>query len=72
MIKVSTKDPAFQEAYRKAYIALPVLALDMPREYGRRWREEFKCRIEPGEAFPHSYYVFDRDEDYTWFMMRWS
>jgi hypothetical protein len=72
MIKVSTGDPAFQEAYRKAHVALPVLALELPREYGQRWREAYRCRVEPGEEFPHSYYVFDRDEDYTWFMMRWA
>lgn len=73
MIKVSTRDPVFNQAWCNAWRALPVAALESPRQYGQRWREEFKCRVEyKSDIWPDTCYVFDRDEDYTWFMMRWS
>jgi hypothetical protein len=73
MIRVSTADPAFNRAYLNAYRALPVETLETPRQYGHRWRETYKCRIEPAkQTLPHTYYIFDRDEDYTWFMLRWA
>jgi hypothetical protein len=71
MIKVSTKDESFNQAWCNAHLALPVETLESPRQYGERWREAYRCRIVRGEEFPHTYYVFDRDEDYTWFMLRW-
>ena len=73
MIKVSTADPAFNQAYCNAMRSLPVEHLEQPRQYGRRWREAYKCRvIVDGAEWPHTTYIFDRDEDYTWFMLRWS
>lgn len=72
MIRVSTKDPAFNQAYHNARRALPVETLEQPRQYGFRWREAYRCRVEPGEQFPHRYYVFDHDADYTWFMLQWG
>ena len=72
MIRASTRDPAFNQAWAKAYRALPVINLEMPRQYGERWREAYRCRTEVGGEFPHTFYVFDRDEDYTWFMLRWG
>jgi hypothetical protein len=72
MIRVSTTDPAFNHAYWNANRALPVITLESPRQYGQRWREAYRCRVDPGEEFPHTYYVFDRDADYTWFMLRWG
>lgn len=72
MIKVSTKDTAFNQAYRNACRALPVETLESPRQYGERWREAYRCRVTTGEEFPHRFYVFDRDEDYTLFMLRWA
>ena len=72
MIKVSTRDPEFNRAYHNASRALPVITLERPRQYGQRWREEYRCRVERGAEFPDTYYVFDRDEDYTWFMLRWG
>ena len=73
MIKISTKDEAFNQAWCNASRALPVIELEMPRQYGERWREAYKCRIAPGEGgFGEMYYIFDRDEDYTWFMLRYS
>lgn len=74
MIRVSTQDPAFQEAWRKASYALPVETLESPRQYGRRWREAYRCRIDPdAKTKPYeTCYIFDRDEDYTWFMLRWA
>jgi hypothetical protein len=73
MIRVSTKDPAFNRAYWNANRALPVISLEKPRQYGQRWREAYKCRVDPNAGgFGETYYIFDRDEDYTWFMLRWG
>ena len=72
MIRVSTADPAFNEAYRNAHCALPVETLESPRQYGERWREAYRCRGDGQDEFPHRYYVFDRDADYTWFMLQWG
>jgi hypothetical protein len=73
MIRVSTADPTFNCAYCNAHRALPVEQMESPRQYGQRWREAYKCRIEPAQqTLPHTYYIFDRDEDYTWFMLRWG
>jgi hypothetical protein len=52
--------------------ALPVHELEKPSQYGQRWRTEYQCRVDGSDEFPHHYYVFDRDEDYTWFMLRWG
>lgn len=71
MIRVSVQDPAFYEAYWKATRALGgVERLETPRQYGARWREAYRCRIDPEAEVPT--YIFDRDEDYTWFMLRWA
>jgi hypothetical protein len=73
MIRVSTADPAFNQAYCNAMHALPVHELERPRQYELRWREAYRCRTSPDAAeWPHKYYLFERDEDYTWFMLRWS
>jgi hypothetical protein len=73
MIRVSTADPDFNRAYCNAMRALPVDELERPSQYGARWREAYRCRIEPAQqALPHTYYIFDHDEDYTVFMLRWS
>ena len=72
MIRVQLIDNAFYCAYRNAKRTLPVEPLESPRQYGERWRETFKCRIDPNSAITDTYYIFDRDEDYTWFMLRYS
>ena len=72
MIRVSTADEAFKQAYLNARRALPVEPLESPRQYGERWSEAYRCRIELDSAWNNTYYVFDRDEDYTVFMLRWS
>jgi hypothetical protein len=73
MIRVSTADPVFNRAYLNAFRALPLGDLEGPRQYGQRWRAAYRCRVEIGGAeWPHCSYVFDRDEDYTWFMLRWG
>jgi hypothetical protein len=51
---------------------MPVEELERPSQYGQRWRIEYNCKIDGSDEFPHHYYVFDRDEDYTWFMLRWG
>jgi hypothetical protein len=73
MIRVSTKDPTFNQAWCNASRTLPVLTLEMPRQYGQRWREAYRCRVDPNAGeIGELYYIFDRDEDYTWFMLQWS
>ena len=73
MIKVSTKDPVFNQAYCNARRALPVKHLEQPRQYGRRWREAYKCRVVVDkDEWPHTSYIFDNNADYTWFMLRWG
>ena len=71
MIRVSIDDPAFYPAYWRAVQALPVETLESPRQYGRRWREAYRCRVDPNPHASGTYYIFDQDEDYTWFMLRW-
>jgi len=72
MIRVSTKDETFNRAWANAHRALPVETLERPRQYGQRWREAYRCRVDPTDSkLGETYYIFDRDEDYTWFMLRW-
>jgi len=73
MIRVHTSDPDFREAYQRATQALPVERFETPRQYGRRWLETYRCRVDPSSSTLNSTcYVFDRDEDYTWFILKWS
>ena len=74
MIKVSTKDSAFNQAWCNAHRALAVKTLESPRQYGQRWREAYRCRVDANSSrkLGETYYIFDRDEDYTWFMLRWG
>ena len=72
MIRVRVRDPAFNLAYLRAFSALPVWPLESPGQYGARWQETYRCRVDPSSKPFDTYYVFDRDEDYTWFMLRWS
>jgi hypothetical protein len=72
VIRVNVKDDAFNRAFWNAKRTLPVHQLETPRQYGQRWREAFKCRIESDDLRETVYYIFDRDEDYTWFMLRWG
>ena len=66
-------DDRFNRAYWNARRTLPVEHLELPRQYGQRWREKFRCRIEQGNLLTNQvYYVFDNDEDYTWFMLKYS
>jgi hypothetical protein len=72
MIRVSTAEPLFNQAYLNAFRAMPVEELERPSQYGQRWREAYKCRVEPArQELPHTYFIFDHDEDYTLFMLRW-
>ena len=71
MIRANALEETFNRAYHNASRALPVETLESPRQYGQRWRETYKCRVEPGIG-QQLYYVFDHDEDYTWFMLRWQ
>ena len=72
MIRANPQDPTFKQAYLNARRALPVEQLETPRQYGARWREAHRCRLEVVAHTHDTYYIFDRDADYTWFMMRWS
>ena len=73
MIRISTAYPDFNRAYHNSRRALLVKSLESPKQYGERWCETHKCRIEPAQqTLPHTYYIFDRDEDYVMFMLRWA
>jgi len=73
MIRVSTADINFNRAWCNAHRELPVETLERPRQYGQRWREAYRCRVDPTDSkLGETYYIFDRDEDYTWFMLRWG
>ena len=78
MIKVNVTDKSFSTAYWNARRALPVEDYESPRQYGIRWRETHHCRIESSvSGFPWfsrkpPNYIFDNDQDYTWFMLRWA
>ena len=72
MIVVDVMDDAFNRAFWNAKRTLPVETLETPRQYGQRWRETFKCRIDPNPHSKRTCYIFDNDADYTWFMLRWG
>ena len=72
LVKVDILDPTFNPAYRNAFRALPVWELETPRQYGQRWREAYRCGYSPVIEKGITYMVFDRDEDYTWFMLKWG
>ena len=72
MIRVNVMDEAFNRAYWNAKRTLPVETLETPRQYGARWREAFRCRVDPNPHAGGTFYIFDQDEDYTWFMLRWG
>ena len=71
MIRVDVMDDGFNTAYWNAKRTLPVGTLETPRQYGQRWREAFRCRVDGNSPRATTYYIFDRDEDYTWFMLKY-
>jgi len=72
MVRVNVLDDAFNTAYWNAKRTLPVEHLESPRQYGARWREAFRCRVDVKSPPGTYYYIFDNDEDYTWFMLKWG
>ena len=72
MIRVNVMDESFNRAFWNAKRTLPVETLESPRQYGQRWQETFRCRVDSSSPKDATYYVFDNDEDYTWFMLKWS
>lgn len=72
MIRVNVMDEEFNRAFWNAKRTLPVETLESPRQYGQRWRETFRCRVDSSSPKDETFYVFDNDEDYTWFMLKWS
>ena len=75
MIRVNVLDDAFNRAFWRAKRTLPVRHLELPRQYGQRCRAAFGYRVDPDGprgALDTVYYIFDRDEDYTWFMLKYS
>lgn len=71
MIRVNVMDDAFNRAYWNAQRTLPVEHLETPRQYGQRWREAFRCRVD-ADSVNDVYIIFDCDADYTAFMLKWS
>jgi len=72
VIHVDILDPNFNPAYCNAMRDLPVETLESPGSYGRRWREKYRCYIAPNVSESQTFMVFERDADYTWFMLRWG
>ena len=72
MVRVNVLDDAFNTAYWNAKRTLPVEHLELPRQYGQRWREAFRCRVDVKSPPGSYYYIFDNDADYTWFMLKWG
>ena len=72
MKRVEIDQPELADAFASAIRALPFIQSESPRQYGRRWYKAYGCRIEPGRHFPQTVLVFDRDEDYTMFLLKWS
>jgi len=72
MIRVNVLDDRFNRAFWNAKRNLPVEHLETPRQYGQRCREVFRYRVDPNPHAGGTYYIFDNDTDYTWFMLRWS
>jgi hypothetical protein len=74
MIRVNVMDDSFNRAFWRAKSALPVDDLESPRQYGQRWREAYRCRVDPDSSLrpDEYYYIFDQDADYTWFMLQWG
>jgi hypothetical protein len=75
MVRVNVMDEVFNQAYWNAKRTLPVEPLETPRQYGQRCRESFGWRVDPnnpGLDPGNVYYIFDNDEDYTMFMLRWA
>jgi len=72
MIRVNVLDDAFNTTYWNARRTLPVEHLELPRQYGQRWREAFRCRVDSKSPSGTVYYIFDNDADYTWFMLKWG
>jgi hypothetical protein len=72
MIRASAANPTFKQAWSNARRALPIEQLETPRQYSQRWREVYRCRPDCNSDSSKIYYVFDRDADYTWFMLKWG
>ena len=74
MIRVNVLDNGFNTAYWNAKRTLPVEQLESPRQYGKRWREAFRCKVDVSSSIATNghYYIFDNDADYTWFMLQWG
>ena len=66
MIKVTVTDPGIRAAYWNALRALPRIELERPRQYFARWNDHYKCKISGYDL------IFDREEDYTWFVLKWG
>lgn len=66
MIRVFIGDPTFTGAYHRAFRAFPVHELERPRQYFQRWHKEYRCRVIGDQV------EFACEEDYAWFMLRWS
>jgi hypothetical protein len=72
MIKVNATNKSFNTAYWNARRALPVNNYESPREYGIRWRETYHCRFDPDSPGIIHGVIFDNEQDYIWFILRWT
>ena len=73
MIRKGLNDPEFYKAYVRALKALPVTNRpESPRSYNRRWHEAYGCRPDPNPHAGGHFYIFDSEQAYAWFMLRWA
>jgi hypothetical protein len=66
MIRIQISDPNYNQAYLNACHALPVIALEKPRQYFQRWEETYSCRVRG------DYLEFPNEETLSWFVLKWS
>jgi hypothetical protein len=69
MIKVRWTKPGFYTAYANARNALPCHpTCEPPRYYARRWFDTYGCQLIKGGQEV----VFDSEQDYMWFLLKWK
>ena len=71
MIRVDLKDKhsMFRRAWRATHGQKPFLNLEASRA---KWKETFGCDMIEDESKKFVTAVFERDEDYTAFVLKWS
>ena len=71
MIRVDLRDkhPIFRRAWRETLGQNPFVDLEESR---RRWKSTFGCEMIEDENNKFVTAIFEREEDYTAFLLKWS